>query len=571
MSSNENGCVTDKKESIPTESRPFGLDDILVKIGEFGKFQFRFVVVIIFLIAFHTIVKYGFIFTASTVVYRCRVPECDGTENFYQQPWTDFTIPKTASGQLEKCQRFKTFNSTNTSSENVCYATNYDQESRTGCGTDFIFRDKEVTIAHDFKVFCSDEWKLAIVGSTNNLGQVIGIPLGGYISDRYGRSKVLACAALASAIIGVVRSFSINLYMFAFLGCLDNVFGSTIYGTAFVLAMEFIGPNVRSYTGTLLPMFGGISRFLLGLAAKNFLNWRLIERILYIPALGFIALPWILPESVRWLLSHEKEEEATKILRRAAKINKRKLSDASIEKLLQANRKTISGVETNKSQLVEAFKVFPWRIMNCSFCWFSTIFIFMGLSLNLSLLGRNRYNSFMYLGLIEIPGTLLPPMTINRFGRKYSLCGFMFLTGIFITAMTFVPSDSGTTRLVLYLLGKMFITGVFQIIYIFTSEVFPTSARNSLLAFCSMFGRFGSMIAPQTPLMAKYYASAPGILFASSAFLSGSLVLFLPETNNVVLPTTLKDAENIGQKEIKIQPDTETEAQETLLTSKAEK
>ena len=66
MASDGNGCVKDSS----TESHPFGVDDILTEIGEFGKFQ-RLIYIIIFLVViFNAVISVGFAFTASTVTYR---------------------------------------------------------------------------------------------------------------------------------------------------------------------------------------------------------------------------------------------------------------------------------------------------------------------------------------------------------------------------------------------------------------------------------------------------------------------------------------------------------------------
>ncbi|XP_055856207.1 solute carrier family 22 member 3-like [Episyrphus balteatus] len=562
MASDGKGCPKDSTK----ESNTFGVDDILTQIGEFGKFQ-RYIYIIIFLVTiFHNIISVGFVFTASPVVYRCRIPECDKSESLYEKPWTDFSIPKTASGKLDKCQRYKAFNSSK-DGQQYCNAENYDQELQTDCGHDFIFRDKEVTISNDFKIFCSDEWKLAMVGTINNLGQFIGIPLGGLISDRYGRRLVIVCGTFISAVLGTARSFSPNYTIFLILGFLDNLFGSSLYATVFVLGLEIVGPKARVPGCTFIGMCTSIGSFLLAVIAKYFHDWRLIERAFYIPALGFIILPLILPESFRWLLSQGKEDEAIKTLQKAAKINKRELFDSSIQQLLKSNCQNVQTVKTeeNNSPIIAAFKIFPWRIINCSLCWFTNVMVFYGLNLNLDLLGGgDKYNNFMFVILIEIPALLLPFLTINRFGRRYSIFGFMLLSGVFITVMNYVSSEFVTLQLMLYLLGKMTITASFQTLYFFTSEAFPTSVRNSLLSFCSMVGRFGSMVAPQTPLMAKYYASAPALLFASCAILSGSLALFLPETKDIVLPSTLEEAEKMGQKDA----DVESEIKEKLLKSK---
>lgn len=78
--------------------------------------------------------------------------------------------------------------------------------------------------------------------------------------------------------------------------------------------------------------------------------------------------------------------------------------------------------------------------------------------------------------------------------------------------------------------------------------MFPTNLRHSLLGTCAMFGRVGSIISPQTPLLAEYYSSLPLLLMAGCAFLSGFLILRLPETLNTKLPDTIEEAINIGDK-----------------------
>lgn len=41
----------------------------------------------------------------------------------------------------------------------------------------------------------------------------------------------------------------------------------------------------------------------------------------------------------------------------------------------------------------------------------------------------------------------------------------------------------------------------FATVYIYTAELFPTTIRHSLLGICSMTGRVGSILSPQTPLL----------------------------------------------------------------------
>lgn len=47
----------------------------------------------------------------------------------------------------------------------------------------------------------------------------------------------------------------------------------------------------------------------------------------------------------------------------------------------------------------------------------------------------------------------------------------------------------------------------------YTAEMFPTEIRHSLLGICSMFGRIGSMVAPQTPLLVRANKSCDPFIF----------------------------------------------------------
>lgn len=121
-----------------------------------------------------------------------------------------------------------------------------------------------------------------------------------------------------------------------------------------------------------------------------------------------------------------------------------------------------------------------------------------------------------------------------------------------------------TLQLCIYLLGKFGATVAFTVCYIITSEIFPTSLRHSLMGTCSMFGRIGSMVSPQTPLLvsfsfgrkkrvfyskfqAQIWTPLPLVLFGIMSTIAGLLSLLFPETLNLKLPDTIQEAEMIGR------------------------
>lgn len=51
-------------------------------------------------------------------------------------------------------------------------------------------------------------------------------------------------------------------------------------------------------------------------------------------------------------------------------------------------------------------------------------------------------------------------------------------------------------QIALTMSGKVFVSGAFSIIYLFSAEIFPTVARNAGIGTCSMVARIGSALSP---------------------------------------------------------------------------
>ncbi|XP_036325811.1 organic cation transporter protein-like [Rhagoletis pomonella] len=558
--------ATQSTESLPptaaSSKDDSTLDAILIRLGEFGRFQIVILVLTCLPVLFNAVSSITYIFTAANVAHRCNITECDGPQSPYEEPWTKYAIPA-KTRELDQCRRYAPKAITNWTRSpgdvQYCTAESFDSKVMQNCpGNNFIFRGEEVTISNDFGIYCDEEWKLTLTGTINNVGQFFGIPLGGLISDKYGRRNALALGGVLSAIFGIMRSFTTSYVPFLVYEFLDNVANSSLYSICFIIGIELVGPSKRVFACSVITIFYAIGEMLLAIVSMYFPNWRIMLRIFYIPSLAIVSYYWILPESVRWLLSQQRETEALDILKRAAQTNKRRLSDTTLDKLILANREKLSSQGGARFPIREACGKLFFRIANCSLCWVVTVLVYYGLSLNSVLLGGSKYYNFILIALVEIPGFFIPCLTMDRYGRRYSLCGYMLLSGICCLCTVFVNSERYYLQLSLFLVGKLAITAAFQVLYFFTSEIFPTNLRNSLMSFCSMIGRFGSMVAPQTPLLVKYYENAPAILFAACALVSGCLSLLFPETSNTILPTTVHEANKIGSKKSSKDPNSST-------------
>lgn len=294
---------------------------------------------------------------------------------------------------------------------------------------------------------------------------------------------------------------------------------SGTYAIAFVLAVEMLGPSKRVFGGTLIACSYTIGEVLLGLTAMYALNFRLLVRIVYCPMLLVLLYFWFIPESLRWLWVNGRNKEAVDVVIKAAKTNKVKLSDETLNmiynyELSQSNTTLASSNDetyqknstqgSEKSQEIRKLlrsRILLLRIANCFLVWISCALIYYGLSLNAVTLAGNKYLNFMLVCTAEIPGYIVTNLISGRFGRKWSLCSSLIVCGISCIGSQYMPIEQSFARLALFLLGKAAITVSFTVLYVFTSEMFPTSLRNSLILVCSTVGRIGSMSAPQTPLL----------------------------------------------------------------------
>lgn len=245
----------------------------------------------------------------------------------------------------------------------------------------------------------------------------------------------MALTGTIAAMMGIIRSFSVNYAMFAVLETLDAAIGSVVYPTAMVLGMELVGPEKRVLATTILAVFYPVGEVLMGVVAKYVTNWRDFLRVLYIPGLLHILFFWIITESVRWLLVKGKYEEAIRALKKAAKFNKVSLSEESLEELCSSSelyKDTSEQVPSESYPIRSAFASTKLlcRIVNCSFCWFTNTLVYYGLSLNSVSLAGDKYLNFIFVCLIEVPGFLICYFTTNSLGRKPSQSGSLIISGV---------------------------------------------------------------------------------------------------------------------------------------------
>ncbi|CAH2241438.1 jg15635 [Pararge aegeria aegeria] len=343
--------------------------------------------------------------------------------------------------------------------------------------------------------------------------------------------------------------------MYMILQLLQTTFGAGTFSSSYIFAAELVGPKYRVITSATSSSMFAVGQVILGGVAWLIPDWRYMIMALHIPCFLIIAYYWILSESVRWLLSKKRYPEAQKVLETVAKVNKTYISEKSLEALMNPPEPVSAVTDAEKPGLFRTIISSPVllrRVCTTPIWWITTTFVYYGLSINSTSLSDTMHLNYILTCAIEIPGYFTAVLVLDRIGRKATLSTGYFLSAACNIVFVFIPNEMTVVRLIIFLLGKFGISVVMTSVYLFTSELYPTEFRHTLLAFSSMIGRVGSITAPLTPVLMDYWHGIPSMMFGVMGILSGLLVLTQPETLGTKMPDTLAEAEALGRPESKL-------------------
>ncbi|XP_023935647.2 organic cation transporter protein-like [Bicyclus anynana] len=541
------------KESM--YEKPLDLDDVLVnELGQLGRYQLRIIALVAIPIMMSSFMS-EYIFSAAAIPHRCWIPECNETskEQKYDPTWILNAVPQTSSG-FASCRRYALRTFGTKGSLDSCPAKLFDQSKTVGC-QGYVYENNN-SVVYDFDLGCQD-WLRAFAGTLNSIGILLAMPLTGYVSDRFGRRFALVVNVFNLSLFGLVRAFSVNYTMYMILQIVQTTLGAGTFSSAYIFAAELVGPKYRVLTSATLSTIFATGQVILGVVAWLVQPWRYMLMTLHIPGFVIIAYYGVLSESIRWLISKRKFAEAKRVLENVARVNRTQISEKSLQALMTSSESAPKTKSVNSPNLIRSIIRSPIllrRVCTTPVWWITTIFIYYGLSINSTSLSDTIYLNYILTCAIEIPGFYTAVFVLDRLGRKTTISSGFFFSAACNIIFVFIPHSLSVFRLIIFLLGKFGISMVMTSLYLYTSELYPTEFRHSLLAFSSMIGRIGAITAPLTPVLMVYWHGIPSMMFGGMGILSGLLVLTQPETLGTKMPDTLAEAEALGRPESMLQP-----------------
>ncbi|XP_057349827.1 solute carrier family 22 member 7 isoform X4 [Manis pentadactyla] len=363
----------------------------------------------------------------------------------------------------------------------------------------------------------------------------------------FGRRRLLLVAYVSALVLGLVSAASVSYIMFAITRTLT---GAALAGFTIIvmpLEMEWLDVGHRTVAGILSGTFwtGGV--MLLALVGYLIRDWRWLLLTVTLPcAPGILSLWWV-PESARWLLTQGRVEEAHKYLLRCARLNGRPAGEDSL------SWETLNKVATRervvrRPSYLDLFRTPRLRHISlcCMVVWFGVNFSYYGLSLDVSGLGLNVYQTQLLFGAVELPSKLLVYLSVRHAGRRLTLAGALLGTALSLGLRLVVSSEMLSWSTALAVVGKGFSEAAFSTAYLFTSELYPTVLRQTGMGLTALVGRLGGSLAPLAALLDGAWLSLPKLIYGGTALLAACTTLLLPETRQAQLPETIQDVERKG-------------------------
>ncbi|PUZ49060.1 hypothetical protein GQ55_7G296000 [Panicum hallii var. hallii] len=406
----------------------------------------------------------------------------------------------------------------------------------------------------EWGLVCGERYKVGLAQAVFFAGCMIGAGVFGHLSDSFlGRKGSLQVVCVLNAAFGLLTALAPNYWAYAALRLLTGFSTGSVGVLAFVLATEPIGPSRRGAAGmsTFYFFSGGIAA-LAGVAALFPRSWRTLYVVTSLPSLAFVAavVPFV-SESPRWYLVRRRADDAMRVVRAIAAANGRAVPDDVALKLDDEDEegKGADGpADASSGSIVDVFRSRTTRVRLVLSVLINLLasVVYYGLSLNVVNLKTNLYVSVVANSLAEMPAYLLTALLLDRFGRKPLAIGTMLLSGVFCTAGSLI-AGAGIMRVVRMACGVVGIFGMaatYNLLFIYTAELFPTVVRNAALGCTAQAAQMGAIVAPLVVVLGE---RVPFAVFGASGIVGGLLVFYLPETMNKPLYDTMAGLEE-GEK-----------------------
>lgn len=375
--------------------------------------------------------------------------------------------------------------------------------------------------------------------SVGFVGMAIGAALGGYFADRVGRKTVFTATLVIFGLANAGMACSWTLVALLIARFITGLGLGAELPVASTLVSEFSPTRHRGRMTVLLESFWAVG-WIIAAAIGAFVipntgdwGWRWALLIGALPLLYAVVTRAHIPESVRFLESKGREDEA----------------EQAVRYFEQASG--VAPVASPKAEPLPAIRTrelfghqYLARTVAIWLTWFFVNFSYYGAFTWMPSLLADQFGSLtssfgytLIISLAQLPGYFLAAWLVEIWGRRRTLSVFLAVSAV--AAFAFSQAGSVAAVIGFGMLLSASNLGAWGVLYAVTPEIYPTRLRGAASGAAAAVGRVAAIIAP---LLVPWFLTLSGgnktvafVIFAVAFVLGCIAALCLPERKGLDL------------------------------------
>ena len=419
----------------------------------------------------------------------------------------------------------------------------YDREKFCSSENKFEFiKDKKNSVdnfVYAFDLYCSKEFFAPILSTLFFFGGLIGSVIFAPVPDKYGRKNIFLFIQIISLILQFNTLFAVGPWHLVFIFFFSGI-ATYGFGMSSLIVAEYLPRNVSNIIMSIENGSFPLAGIIIGLFFCFINNMKILFFITTCLQIftTYLTLKYF-KESPIWLFSMKLKEKYVQTMREISVINEReaqfedwyKNNKEYLNKLLAKNIKDKNQINEEEIKTYNLKEIFSFNsqrsnLMKTFFCWFMIGCVFYGIILNLAYAKGSFYITCFCSFAGEITGELSSGVLAGIIGRVKTLYLGCFLSGLSMIIYTLIDS-SGINYLTIYL-ATLGVASSFNVLFIYTPELYPTPIRGTICGYSYLLSRFGAMVV--SPITSYFGSFTTNILFSCCSIASGIILSKMPET-----------------------------------------
>lgn len=355
-------------------------------------------------------------------------------------------------------------------------------------------------------------WKLTprtigLLISSSFVGQIVGALFFGWLAERIGR---LQCAKLTIALYSLMSLLCAAAWNLPSLLLFRTIQGIGLGGEVPVAAAYINEISRAKGRGRFFLLYelifpiGLVGASLLGFWLVPMFGWRTMFLIGGLPAILVLALFTgnILPESPRWLVSKGRFEQAERIIAQVEAAARASGAEITATPEVQGLSAPQAPRETSWLELFRG--IYRKRTVVVWCIWITTYFVTYGVNTWLPTIFRTYYKfsvadalrNGVIINIAGLAGAFCCAMLVDRMGRRAWFTLAYALGAAPLVALWIRGAGNPRAVIVLVAISFTFISGNSMLVYLYTTEIYPTRLRSLGTGAASAWLRVASAAGP---------------------------------------------------------------------------